>query len=62
MEEGVFAEGVGIGFEVSAALLDALLDIGQAVEVAVGDGFIDELPEMLGGLQFGRVGRQVDQP
>ncbi|KQP58661.1 hypothetical protein [Methylobacterium sp. Leaf112] len=26
-----------------------------------GDGFVDEPPEMLGGLAFGRLGRQVDQ-
>ena len=62
MEECVGAQGIGIGFEVAAALLDVVLDVGDLVEVPVDDGFVEEAPEVLGGLEFGGVGRQVDQP
>lgn len=62
MEEGVGAEYVGVGFEVAAALFDAGSDHGHLVEVTVDDGLVDEAPEVLGGLEFGGVGRQVDEP
>lgn len=56
------AQGVWIGFEIAAALLDAILDVGERVEVPVDDGLVHEVPKALGGLQLGGVGRQVDQP
>lgn len=51
-----------MSFEVVAALFDAVLDLGQVAEVPVDDGLVDEAPEVLGGLEFGGVGRQVDEP
>lgn len=62
MEEGVCAQRAGLGFEVAASLLDRVLDVGQGVEVLVDDGLVEETPEMLGGLELGRVGRQKDEP
>jgi hypothetical protein len=51
-----------LSFEVAAALLDAVLDLGDPVEMPVDDRLVDEAPEMLGGLEFRGVGRQVDEP
>lgn len=62
MEEDVSSHSFWLGFEVSAALLDTVLDLGQPVEVSVDDGFVDDAPEVLGGLEFGGIGRQVDAP
>ena len=62
VEEGVFAQHFWIGIEVSAWLFDDGLPVGQALEVPVDDGFIDEAPQMLGRLEFGGVGWQVDEP
>ncbi|MCJ2043055.1 hypothetical protein MKK58_00600, partial [Methylobacterium sp. J-078] len=43
-------------------MLDEVLDLGQPIEVPVGDRLIDGAAEVLGGLEFGGVGRQVDEP
>lgn len=62
MEEGVVSQGIGLGFEVAAALLDAVLYLGQLVEMSVDDRLVHEVPEVLGGLKFGGVGWEVDEP
>lgn len=37
------------------------VDLGNGLEVLVDDGLVDMDPKGLCGLQFGRVGRQVDE-
>ena len=49
-----------MSFEVAAALLDAVLDLGDPVEVPVDDRLVDEAPEMLGGLEFRVVGPETE--
>jgi hypothetical protein len=48
--------------EVAAALGDGGIEIVDGLEVRVGEWFIDERPEMVGGLPLRGVGRLVDQP
>jgi hypothetical protein len=50
------------GIENATARGDDLLESGQAVEVPVGKRLIQDRPEGLGGLQFGRVPGQINQP
>ena len=61
MEEGVCGQHVGIGVKVAASLFDFFLDVLQSLEVLVRDGLIDEAPQVLGRLEFGGVGWQVDE-
>jgi hypothetical protein len=51
-----------LSLKIAAALLDAVLDLGEAVEVPIDDRLVDEPPEVLGRLEFGGVGWQVDEP
>ncbi|MDP4027136.1 hypothetical protein Q8W71_31645 [Methylobacterium sp. NEAU 140] len=62
MEEGVVPQRIWIVFEVAASRFDEGLELGHRLEVLVDDGLVDEAPEVLCGLEFGRVGRQVDEP
>ena len=48
--------------EGAAAFGEKGVEVVERLEVAVGDGFVDERPEVLGGLEFRRVGWQVDEP
>lgn len=48
--------------ENATALGDGLLEISEGLEVAVGERLIQNRPEVLGGLQFGRIPRQVNEP
>jgi hypothetical protein len=45
-----------------AAFANGLIEILNRVEAFVGERFVDELPEMLGWLQFGAVSRLEDEP
>ena len=48
--------------ESDAARFDDGLQIVDCVEVFIDDWFVDKAPQAFGGLEFGAVGRQVDQP
>jgi hypothetical protein len=50
------------GIEVEAAPCDDGFEVCEAGEVGVDERFVEHGPEALGRLQFGRVGRQVDEP
>jgi hypothetical protein len=51
-----------ITIENATALGDGSLEIGEGLEGAVREQLIQDGPEVLGGLQFGRVSGQVDEP
>ena len=51
-----------IAIENTTALGHDALEIGEGLEVAVGERLIQDGPQVLGRLQFGRVARQVDEP
>src|SRR6478672_13515855 len=59
MEVGVRPEDGGI--ELATALGDGSAEFVERGEMAIGDRLIHQLPEMLRGLEFGRVGRQEDE-
>ena len=48
--------------ENATALGNDLLEIGESLEGAVGERLIQDRPEVLSRLQFGRVPGQVDEP
>jgi hypothetical protein len=48
--------------EDAAALGEDGIQVMDRMEVLVGDGLVDQRPEMLCGLEFGAVGRLVDEP
>lgn len=62
MEAGLGFELLGPAVELAATFTDDSVEFGQGFEVTVGDGFVDERPQPLGGLELGRVGGQVDEP
>ena len=51
-----------IASEDPATLCDRAFQISKSRKVAVGEGLIEDRPEVLGGLQFGGVWGQVDGP
>src|SRR4051794_14861184 len=51
-----------IAIENATALGHDVLEIGQGLEVPVGEWLIQDRPEVLGGLKLGRVWGQVDGP
>ena len=51
-----------IAVENATALGDDVLKIGEGLEVLVGQWLVEDGPEVLGRLQFGRVPGQVDEP
>ena len=51
-----------MAIENATARGDDLLEIGKAVEVAIGERLVQDRPEVLSRLKLGRVARQVDQP
>ena len=59
MEVGVRLKGGGI--ELATALGDDGAEFVEGGEMPIDDGLIHQRPEMLGRLEFGRVGRQVDE-
>jgi hypothetical protein len=50
-----------LGIESVAALGDDGVQILQCFEILIGEGFIEQRPQMLGGLELGTIGRQIDQ-
>jgi hypothetical protein len=59
MEVGVRLEGSGI--ELTTARGDGGAEFVERGDVPIDDRLIHQRPEMLGGLEFGRVGRQEDE-
>ena len=59
MEVGVRLEGGGI--ELATAFGDDDAEFVERGEVPIDDRLIHQRPEMLGGLEFGGVGRQEDE-
>ena len=59
MEVGVRLEGGGI--ELATALGDDGAEVVERGDMPIGDRLIHQRPEMLGGLEFRRIGRQEDQ-
>src|SRR4051794_19867833 len=59
MEVGVRLEGSGI--KLATARGDGSAEFVERGDVPIDDRLIHQGPEMLGGLEFGRVGRQEDQ-
>ena len=59
MEVGVRSEGGGI--ELATALGDGGAEFVERGDVPIDDRLIHQRPEMLGRLEFGRVGRQEDE-
>src|SRR4051812_7620521 len=51
-----------IAIENATALGDDLLEIGEGLEVLVGEGLVEDGPQVLGGLKLGGVWGQVDEP
>src|SRR4051794_41826498 len=51
-----------IAFEDPATVCDGAFEIGEGVEVLVGERLVEDGPEVLGGLKLGRVAGQVDEP
>jgi len=49
-------------FECPAALGEDGIERVEGLEVAVDDGFVEQRPEVLGRLQLGGIGRQIDEP
>ena len=47
--------------ELSAAIGENGVDVGERFEATVCDGFVDERPQAFGGLQVWGVGRKKDQ-
>jgi hypothetical protein len=61
VEAGLASDEVAVIGKGDAPVGDHGVDFGEGLEVFVGDRFVDVNPEGLGGLQLGRVGRQVDE-
>lgn len=57
MEEGVLANALGLLLEGKAALCLDLLQGGEVGEADIGERLVGQRPEVLGGLEFGGVGR-----
>jgi hypothetical protein len=51
-----------MAIEDPATVCDGSFEIGEGREVLVGEGLVENRPEVLGRLQFGGVARQVDEP
>ena len=62
MKAGVGGDEAMILGEVSTSPVEDGVEIVDAGEVAVGDRLVDQRPEVLGRLQFGRIGWQVNEP
>ena len=58
MELGGGLDPVRIVGEIAAPLCQDLIEIGQGVEMLIGQRLVDHGPEMLGRLEFRRIGRQ----
>ena len=62
MEIGVLRVDFFVVRQIAASVGDDGIEIVDGVEVGVGERFIDERPQVLGGLELRAVGRLVDEP
>jgi hypothetical protein len=62
MEVGVAFDDVLIVEEVTASCSDNGIEVIDRFEVLVGERFVDQGPEVLGGLEFGAVSGLIDEP
>ena len=62
MEIGVLRDDFFVVRQIAASVGDDGIEIVDGVEVGVGKRFIDERPQVLGGLELRAVGRLVDEP
>jgi hypothetical protein len=62
VEQCICPDGVTLLDKGDAARADHPFELLDGFEMGIDEGFIDELPEMLGGLQFGAVRRLIDKP
>lgn len=60
MEEGVRLDPHGVCHKSNALRIERLLKLIEVLEATVLDGFIAELPKVLGWLHFGGVGVDDD--
>ncbi len=51
-----------IAIEDAATVCDGSFEIGEGLEVLVGERLVDDGPQVLGGLKLGGVRGQVDEP
>ena len=61
MEPSLASDEIAVVAEGDAAFGEHGVEVGEGVEVPVDDGLVDVDPEGLRRLQFGSVGRQVDE-
>ena len=61
MEPGLSFDPSLVGVEGDALPGDGGVEIGEGIEVPVGDRLVDMDPQRLGRLELGGVGRQVDE-
>ena len=60
-ETGLGLDGLGRRVKTLAALARAGLEVGQGLEVLVGDRLVDQRPEPLGRLELRAAERQMDE-
>lgn len=61
VEQGIGPDLIGIIAEDAAAFRQGLVEIVEGLEMGVGESFVGQRPQMLGGLQFRQVCRQKHQ-
>ncbi|MBO0904557.1 hypothetical protein, partial [Jiella sonneratiae] len=54
-------DGLALLVEFAAAFFENELEVPERFEVSIGERFVDERPEVFGGLDFWRVGRLMDE-
>ena len=62
MEAGLTPDPVSVGVEGNTLTSDDGVELGEAVEVPIDDRLVDMDPQRLSWLEFGSVGRQVNEP
>ena len=61
MEQRGGANAIGLALERGAVGQLRLFELLDGLEMAVVEGRVGQRPEMLGGLEFGGIGRQEEQ-
>ena len=61
VEQGIGPDLIWIIGEDATAFRQGLVEIVEGLEMGVGESFVGQRPQMLGGLEFGRVCRQEHQ-
>lgn len=61
MKFAVACDECAVLMQIAAALGDGSVEIVERSEVFVGERLVDERPQVLGGLQFGRAGGLIEE-